>query len=119
MSKWFKENIANIVVGVATVVATACLAVLGIEVVVGVGLLLGFVWAPWRLGSRRTKKAGLAMATLVVVGVVMIFPLGAPEACADGSCQDKTCVRDLPCLVSCPPCNGSPFDPGTCWYAVH
>lgn len=119
MSKWLKENIAKVVVGFAAVPTVAWLAMPRFDVVVGVGLLLGFIWASWRLGSRRNKKMGVAMVALVAVGGVLSVPLGAPEACADGSCKDEPCVRDLPCLVACPPCNGSPFNPGTCWYKPH
>ena len=86
---------------------------------VGFGLLGGIVWAAWRLGSRRSKKVGVAMATLVVVGGMLSVSLGAPEACADGECSNKGCTRDLQCLVTCPPCNGNLFDPGTCWYKKH
>ncbi len=128
MSKWSKENIVKVVVGLTVVAAAGWAGVLWTEAwsvgtygayVIALGLLGGIVWAAWRLGSRRTKKVGVAMAALVAVGGLLIVTLGAPEVCADGGCANEACVRDLPCLVTCPPCNGSPFDPGTCWYAMH
>lgn len=106
MSKWSKENIVK-VVGFAVVAVAAWTVLLWTEAwsvgaygiyVVGLGLLGGIVWAAWRLGSRRNKKVAIAMATLAAVGGLLSVPLGAPEACADGQCSDKTCIRV--CLVS-------------------
>jgi len=37
---------------------------------------------------------------------------------AGESCQEKECTRNLQCLVECPACNGSPGNPGTCWWNI-
>ena len=56
----------------------------------------------------------VAVAALVAVS---LLAADTADVCASGPCWEKECTKRLECLVTCPQCNGTPFDPGTCWWS--
>lgn len=41
---------------------------------------------------------------------------GPVDALAWTDCRDTECTLGIHCTPLCPPCSGSPGDPGVCWW---
>lgn len=55
--------------------------------------------------------------TVAVVTILVLTLIPAPRpAYAFEVCQERICKLNNDCSVECPPCTGSPAEPGVCWY---